>query len=246
MALLCHPHRLEGNLNALAFLPLHCNTRILLDPTHCPWYPLYPLLGFYLTGTIASDPETAKQCLYNMDRESHILLTTANQHQFDALLPFTHQLILDDLSLWDPYGAQVTAQGIPCILNLAPDQPYTPLPQGITGLRLQLTDPTDLDELESALAVFETNWADALPHLTRLHLGGPFPLLRPEFDLVRLTDLIQTFRTHHPLTLELTVGETLFGGALTPLPYDPGMEFPPDKPHLYTGTPDAPVPFLHF
>ena len=70
MALLCHPHRLEGNLNALAFLPLHCNTRILLDPTYCPWYPLYPLLGFYLTGTIASDPVTAKQCLYNMDRES--------------------------------------------------------------------------------------------------------------------------------------------------------------------------------
>ena len=85
-----------------------------------------------------------------------------------------------------------------------------------------------------------------LPQLTRLHLGGPFPLLRPEFDLVRLTDLIQTFRTHHPLTLELTVGETLFGGALTPLPYDPGMEFPPEKPRLYTGTPDAPVPFLHF
>lgn len=114
MALLCHPHRLEGNLNALAFLPLHCNTRILLDPTYCPWYPLYPLLGFYLTGTIASDPVTAKQCLYNMDRESHILLTTANQHQLDALLPFTHQLILDDLSLWEPYGAQVAAQGIPC------------------------------------------------------------------------------------------------------------------------------------
>lgn len=246
MALLCHPHRLEGNLNALAFLPLHCNTRILLDPTHCPWYPLYPLLGFYLTGTIASDPETAKQCLYNMDRESHILLTTANQHQFDALLPFTHQLILDDLSLWDPYGAQVAAQGIPCTLNLAPDQPYTPLPQGITGLRLQLTDPTDLDELESALTVFETNWADALPHLTRLHLGGPFPLLRPEFDLVRLTDLIQSFRTRHPLTLELTVGETLFGGALTPLSHDPGYPFPPDKPRLYIGSEDAPVPFLHF
>ena len=113
MALLCHPHRLEGNLNALAFLPLHCNTRILLDPTHCPWYPLYPLLGFYLTGTIASDPVTAKQCLYNMDRESHILLTTANQHQLDALLPFTHQLILDDLSLWEPYGAQVAAQPVP-------------------------------------------------------------------------------------------------------------------------------------
>ena len=246
MALLCPPHRLEGNLNALAFLPLHCNTRILLDPTYCPWYPLYPLLGFYLTGTIASDPVTAKQCLYNMDRESHILLTLSNQHQFDALLPFTHQLILDDLSLWEPYGAQVAAQGIPCTLNLHPDQPYAPLPQGITGLRLQLTDPTDLDELESALTTFETNWADSLPQLTRLHLGGPFPLLRPEFDLVRLTDLIQSFRTRHPLTLELTVGETLFGGALTPLPHDPGFPFPPDKPHLYTGTEEAPVPFLHF
>lgn len=246
MALLCHPHRLEGNLNALAFLPLHCNTRILLDPTHCPWYPVYPLLGFYLTGTVSADPATAKQCLYNMDRESHILLTTANQHQLDALLPFTHQLILDDLSLWEPYGAQVAAQGIPCTLNLHPDQPYAPLPQGITGLRLQLTDPTDLDELESALTTFETNWADSLPQLTRLHLGGPFPLLRPEFDLVRLTDLIQSFRTRHPLTLELTVGETLFGGALTPLPHDPGYPFPPDKPRLYIGSEDAPVPFLHF
>lgn len=140
----------------------------------------------------------------------------------------------------------MAAQGIPCTLNLSPDQPYTLLPQGITGLRLQLTDPTDLDELESALAVFETNWADALPHLTRLHLGGPFPLLRPEFDLVRLTDLIQSFRTRHPLTLELTVGETLFGGALTPLSHDPGYPFPPDKPRLYIGSEDAPVPFLHF
>ena len=100
--------------------------------------------------------------------------------------------------------------------------------------------------MDAALTTVETTWADAFPQLIRLHLGGPFPLLRPEFDLVRLTDLIQTFRTHHPLTLELTVGETLFGGALTPLPYDPGMEFPPDKPHLHTGTPDAPVPFLHF
>ena len=26
MALLCHPHRLEDNLNALAFLPRHCHT----------------------------------------------------------------------------------------------------------------------------------------------------------------------------------------------------------------------------
>lgn len=246
MALLLHPHRLEGNLNALAFLPLHCNTRILLDPTHCPWYPTYPLLGFYLTGTVSADPATAKQCLYNMDRESHILLTTANQHQFDALLPFTHQLILDDRSLWEPYGAQVTAQSIPCTLNLSPDQLYEPLPQGVTGLRLQLSNPADLDELESALATVETTWADAFPQLTRLHLGGPFPLLRPEFDLVRLTRLIQSFRTRHPLLLELTVGETLFGGALTPLPHDPGFPFPPDKPHLYTGTEEAPVPFLHF
>lgn len=134
----------------------------------------------------------------------------------------------------------------PLHLNLHPDQPYAPLPQGITGLRLQLTDPTDLDELESALTTFETNWADSLPQLTRLHLGGPFPLLRPEFDLVRLTDLIQSFRTRHPLTLELTVGETLFGGALTPLPHDPGYPFPPDKPRLYIGSEDAPVPFLHF
>ena len=103
-----------------------------------------------------------------------------------------------------------------------------------------------MDELESALTTFETNWADALPQLTRLHLGGPFPLLRPEFDLVRLTDLIQSFRTRHPLTLELTVGETLFGGALTPLPHDPGYPFPADKPRLYIGSEDAPVPFLHF
>lgn len=125
-----HPHRLEGNLNALAFLPLHCNTRILLDPTYCPWYPLYPLLGFYLTGTIASDPVTAKQCLYNMDRESHILLTTANQHQLDALLPFTHQLILDDLSLWEPYGATSGRPRHPLHPESAPRPALRPPPPG--------------------------------------------------------------------------------------------------------------------
>ena len=144
-------------------------------PTHCPWYPLYPLLAFYLTGTEAADLETAKQCLYSMDRESHILLTAQNQHQLDALLPFTHQLILDDLSLWEPCGTQAAAQGIPCTLNLTLDQPYEPLPQGITGLRLRLTDPTDLDELDAALTTVETTWADAFPQLIRLHLGGPFP-----------------------------------------------------------------------
>lgn len=237
---------LQGNLQALRFLPLHCGTRLLLDPTHCPWYPLYPLLGFYLTGTVAADPVTAKQCLYSMDRESHVVLTHANAHQLDTLLPFTHLLALDDLSLYDPYGIQALEQGTPCALNLCPSRPYQPLPHGITGLRLQLSDPSDLDELEVALTALETNWADALPRLTRLHLGGPFPLLRPELDLVRLSDLLQAFRTKHPILLELTVGETLFGGALTPLLHDPGFPFPPDKPHLYTGTEAAPIPFLHF
>lgn len=237
---------LQGNLQALRFLPLHCGTRILLDPTHCPWYPLYPLLGFYLTGTVAADPETAKRCLYSMDRESHILLTHANAHQLDTLLPFTHLLALDDLSLYDPYGIQALEQGTPCALNLWPGRPYQPLPQGITGLRLQLSNPSDLDELETALTHLDTHWADALPRLARLHLGGPFPLLRPDFDLVRLADLLQTFRAKHPILLELTVGETLFGGVFTPLSHDPGADFSAGSPHLYTGTEQAPTPFLHF
>lgn len=244
--LLVNPPALHENLKALQFLPRHCNTRLLLDPTHCPWYPLYPLLGFYLSGTVASDPETARRALYGMDRESHIRLSHPTQDTLDALLPYAHVLIWDSLESYFRLDGPTLAQSIPSALEIRPDTEYFPLPEGITGLRLASDAPWTLEQLDAFLTSMETRWATELPQLRRLSLGGPVPLLRPDFDLPGLLAQLQSFRQHSGLVLELTVGESLFGGAVAALSQDPGYPFPEGAPHLYTGSAQAPEPFLRF
>lgn len=250
--------QLQANLEQIWAVTQRTKARILLDQTTFPAWPLYPMLGLYLSGTTAVNAAQAKTGLTQMDRDSHGLLSPNASADVMDMLPLCHHMTFSTLDQWRQSGAKVQAAGLTCALNIQPTDQCapgislsalsTPLPKGVIGLRLQLQDPTDLAALEGVLSTVETRCSALLPRLQRFSIGGNFPLTDPDFDLARLEQTLLRFRETHGLLLCLEVGRAVTRNAVAPLPHPPqfSFPFPEGYPPLYLKEGDQVRPFSHF
>lgn len=257
--LLIDTDQLRSNLEQIWAVTQRTKARILLDQTAFPAWPLYPMLGLYLSGTTADCPALARQGLRYMDRDSHGLPAPAlSSGEFADLLPLCHHMTFSTLDQWRQRGPDTHAAGLTCALRIQPTDSCCagiplaalpdPLPQALTGLQLQLRNPADLTALEAALAAVEAPCGALLSQLFQFSIGGNFPLTDPDFDLARLEASLLRFRETYGLLLYLEVGDAVAHKAVSLLPHPPefSFPFPEGYPPLYIKTGTQIRPFSHF
>lgn len=256
--LLIDQDQLLANLEQIWAAAQRTGFRVLLDQTAFPAWPLYPMLGLYLSGTVAANAALAEQGLRHMDRDSHGVADGLTPPAFADLLPWCHHMTFCTLGQWEQLGPKARERRIPCSLRVSAgemcrsgiplEELPDPLPNGISGLQLQLTDPSDLTALDAALDAVEHRCAAQLPQLFQFSFGGNFPLTGPDFDLAGLEERLHRFRTRWHLLLYLEVGEAVAHNALSPLPHPPASSSPfqeGDLP-LYVKRGNRTTPFSHF
>ena len=256
--LLIDQNQLRTNLEQIWAAAQRTGFRALLDQTAFPAWPLYPMLGLYLSGTIAGDAALAYQGLRYMDRDSHGVADGLTPAEFADLLPWCHHITFSSWDQWEQFGPAAREKGVTCGLRVAVgdlcpsgiplEELPDPLPDGISGFQLQLADPADLTALDAALSTVEERCAHLLPRLFQFSIGGNFPLTDPDFDLAWLEKRLHRFRTHWRLLLYLEVGEAVARNALFPLPHPPAFSFPFQEgyPPLYVKCGSRTAPFTHF
>lgn len=256
--LLINEAQLRQNLTCIWSVGQRTKARMLLHPPAFPAWPLYPMLAFYLSGTLADSAALAEIGLTKMDRDSHGILLPGAEEAGPDLLPLCHHITFTTLDQWQRLGASANSKGLTCALGLSPTQDCQPgislsalphpLPAGVTGLHLRLVPGADLAALERALDAVETACADLLPQLQQFSIGGTFPLTDPDFDLPRLENLLLRLRETYGLLLYLEVGDAVAQGVVTRLPHPPEFPFPFQEgyPPLYLQEGTRIRPFTHF
>lgn len=256
--LLIDQDQLLNNLEQIWASAQRTRFRALLDQSAFPAWPLYPMLGLYLSGTFAGDAALAYQGLRYMDRDSHGVAAGLTPAEFTDLLPWCHHMTFTSWDQWEQFGPAAREKGVTCGLRVAVgdlcpsgiplEELPEPLPDGISGFQLQLADPSDLTALDAALDAVEKRCADALPRLFQFSFGGNFSLTDPDFDLAGLEDRLRRFRTRWHLLLYLEVGEAVARNAVSPLPHPPAFSFPFQEGHppIYVKHGSRTAPFTHF
>ena len=256
--LLIDLEQLRANLEQIWAVTQRTKSRILLDQTAFPAWPLYPMLGLYLSGTTAGTAALARQGLRYMDRDSHGVASGLSPEEFSALLPCCHNITFDSWDQWRQFGPEARAKGVSCALRVTDGRLCRPgipldalpeqLPDGINGLQLQLSDPSAPTHLAAALDQVEARLGGLLPGLFQFSVGGSFPLTAPAFDLAGLEEILRRFRARWGLLLYLEVGDAVGRSACAPLPHPPEFPFPfPEGyPPIYVKQGSGARPFSHF
>lgn len=251
--LLIDPDRLRANLADIWSVIQRTACRILLQQDAFPAWPLYPLLGLYLSGTVGSTRPELERGLSWMDRDSHALpAPDCSPEAFDALLPWCSHLTFASVDQWRALGH--SAHGLPrgfqvratedCLGGVPLADLPRPLPKGISALRLTLREP-DPRLLTEALAALEDRF-DGPPRLFQVSLGGPWPLTDPDFDRPALEEVLRDLRGRWRALPCLEVGDAVSRGALLPPEGLPEHDFPEGFPPLYLREGTAARPFAGF
>ena len=251
--LLIDLNALRSNLEQIWSVIRRTACRILLDQSGFPAWPLYPLLGLYLSGTVGSTRPELERGLRWMDRDSHGLpAPDCSPEDFADLLPWCSHLTFADLSQWRTLGS--AAHGLPrgfqvraterCAGGVPLSELPRPLPKGISALRLTLREP-DPRRLAEALSALEDCFGGP-PHLFQISLGGPWPLTDPDFDLPALEHTLRDLRERWRALPVLEVGEAVRRGAILPPEGLPEHEFPEDFPALWLREDGVVRPFSGF
>lgn len=112
-SLLIDLEQLRANLEQIWAVTQRTKSRILLDQTAFPAWPLYPMLGLYLSGTTAGTATLARQGLRYMDRDSHGVASGLSPEEFSALLPCCHNITFDSWDQWRQFGPEAGRKGFP-------------------------------------------------------------------------------------------------------------------------------------
>ena len=209
------------NLEILKRLKDKTGIKILLaQKAFSSWF-FYPLIGKYLDGAAASSLNEARLAREEMGLEVHSYSPAFNQEQMPEILKNSDHIVFNSLSQFRRFEKLINAHldthhfflrvnpGYSAVKN----EMYNPvlpgtrfgvsrfeldqLPEAITGLHFHALCENNSYDLERTLFSFERLFADFLPQIKFLNIGGGHFITDPEYDFDHLTRLLNQFSERH-------------------------------------------------
>lgn len=228
---------IEYNLSLLHDVQQRSGARVLAALKAFSCWRLGALNRRYLSGTCASGLHEALLGRDHYGGEVHVFSAAFSEADLTEILTFADHVVFNSVSQWRRFrplceAARRARPGIDFGLRINPEhsEGATPIydpcaPGSRLGIRRQALTRADLDgisglhfhtlceqglpPLARTLAVVEARFADFLPELQWLNLGGGHLISADDYDRDGLVALLQRTRERHGFQLYLEPGEAV-------------------------------------
>jgi len=230
----CDLGLLRKNLDVLAGVRKRTDCSILLALKGFAMFSTFPLISRYLQGTCASSPHEARLGREEFGGEVHVYAPAYSEKDIDELLPLANHISFNSIAQWHRYRKRIQKSGqrVRCGLRINPQysevqvEIYNPCApnsrlgitadelqgqdlDGISGIHFHTMCEQNSDTLERTLAEVEKKFASYFAQLQWMNFGGGHHITRSDYDVDRLCNIINNFKTRYGLEVYLEPGEAI-------------------------------------
>ena len=229
---------LENNLKILKGVSQRTGAKILLAQKAFSNFAFYPLISEYLSGTEASGLYEARLGKEEMPNgEVHVFCAAYRDDEFEELLSCADHIVFNSPSQLKKFGARAKKCGKSVGLRINPristqegHAIYDPCADGsrlgttraawdremteelislLDGLHFHTLCEQDSDALEVTYRAVEEQFADILPRLKWLNMGGGHHITKSGYDIARLERIVVEAHDKWGVQVYLEPGEAV-------------------------------------
>lgn len=225
---------LEKNLEVLDRIKTETGCRILLALKAFAMHSAFPLLQKTLDGTCASSPFEARLGKEMFGGLVHTFGTAYSEADAAEVIKYSDYLIFNSFDQWRRFSPLVEKSGRPisCGLRVNPEHSESPAAlydpagpgsrlgirreqfrgeslDGISGLHFHTLCEQNADSLQRTLAAFESRFAEFMPQMSWLNLGGGHHITRQDYKTDLLIRLIKDLKRKYDVEVYLEPGEAV-------------------------------------
>lgn len=231
--------QLERNAEILKSVSDHTGVKILLAQKAFSSFSFYPLLSRYLAGTEASGFYEARLGSEEMPgREVHVFCAAYTEAEFKELLSYADHIVFNSIHQLAKFGPLAKRHGKSIGLRINPEcstqeaahSIYDPCAPGsrlgvsravfdeemssellalIDGLHFHTLCEQDADALAVTVSALEKNFADILPKVKWLNMGGGHHITKPGYHISLLEQTILSVKEKWHVEVYLEPGEAV-------------------------------------
>lgn len=229
---------LQKNCEILSSVIRNTGCRILLAQKAFSNYDFYPLLSGYLSGTEASGLFEARLGAEKMPgKEVHVFCAAYREDEFEELLQYVDHIVFNSPEQLRKFGRKAKQCGKSIGLRINPQcstqkgheiyDPCSPISRlGTTrevwdmqmtselvdildGIHFHTLCEQDADALQVTLQAVEERFADILPRMKWINLGGGHHITRENYNIPLLESLILDVKERWNVEVYLEPGEAV-------------------------------------
>lgn len=230
--------KLVANGECLQRVMEHTGCKILLAQKAFSNYDFYPLLSEYLAGTEASGLFEARLGAEKMPgKEVHVFCGAYREDEFRELLDYADHIVFNSIGQLKKFGPRAKESGKSIGIRVNPQcstqeghEIYDPCSStsrlGVTreiwekqmteealalldGLHFHTLCEQNADALAVTIAAVEEQFADVLPRMKWLNMGGGHHITREDYDISLLEKLVVEVRDKWKVQVYLEPGEAV-------------------------------------
>lgn len=217
------------NLEILKAVEKNSGAKILLAQKCYSVYQTYPIIAEYISGCTASGLFEARLGYEEMKKENHIFSPAYLDDEFDEIVRICDHISFNSVSQYEKFKDR--AGGVSCGIRINPEfstqehgiydpcSEYSRLgavrssfdyfPQGLEGLHFHTLCEQNSDDLAATARAVEEKFADFLPKIKWLNMGGGHHITRPDYDIDLLIKTIRHFSDKYGVQVYLEPGEAI-------------------------------------
>ena len=210
-----------ANLEKIAAVQKAADIHIILALKAFSNWPLFPLVGKYLTGATASSLGEARLIFEEMGCKAHTYSPAYLPEELSEILAYSSHITFNSLNQFRAHAAEAQKAGVSVGLRVNPEysevetdlyNPASPkgrlgetapnlkegLPEGIEGLHFHTLCESSSYTFERTLAAFEEKFSRFFGQLRWVNFGGGHLMTRADYDREHLISVLQAFKLRYP------------------------------------------------
>lgn len=221
------------NLTLLQKVENESGAKILLAQKCYSVYQTYPLIAQYISGTTASGLYEARLGYEEMGKktgsENHIFSPAYLDNEFDEIASICDHISFNSAAQYEKFKDR--AKNASCGIRINPEfstgehDMYDPcgrysrlgttranlpdLPEGVEGLHFHTLCEQNSDDLAATAKAVEERFADYLPKIKWLNMGGGHHITRPDYYVDLLIKTVRHFSDKYDVQVYLEPGEAV-------------------------------------
>jgi len=220
------------NLEILRSVIDKTGCKILLAQKAFSMFSMYPLIGRYLHGSVASGLYEAKLGFEEMGGEVHIFSPAYIERDFDEIIDICDHIIFNSFGQVEKFAHKAVSAGRECGIRINPEcstnshalyNPCSPksrlgvtaqhfrpdLLAGISGFHFHTLCEQNADALAATLEAVEQRFGEWIYDMKWVNIGGGHHISRADYDVDLLIKCVDRLQSKYNVAVYIEPGEAV-------------------------------------
>jgi carboxynorspermidine decarboxylase len=222
---------LRRNLELIKSVKDQAGIEIILAFKGFAMWSTFPIIREYITSATASSASEARLAFEEMKCLAHTYSPAYTESDFDEIINYSSHITFNSLNQYNRFLPKIKASGKNISIGLRVNPEYSEvetdlynpcapgsrlgisvehlgesLPEGVEGLHFHALCESNSYDLEKTLHSFETRFANYLPHIKWVNMGGGHLMTKQGYDTKHLIKLLSAFKKKYNVDVILEPG----------------------------------------